>query len=159
MNNFELIHASIMENFEGVERDQRIAALEKSFEVQAFAFASIISMSIMQESGINMGSDITMTDEERANAGRAWDGMVDIKRDIADMFRASLTFFRTHGTFAGFATTAAANPSNMLSFNDLDLLSNVPRNEAGGFLSNVADLSLSDSGRELLNGIVRRDFL
>ena len=159
LSNFEGLHANIMENFQGIERDQRIAALELAFESQAIVFAFTISSSIIQESGIELNVDENATQEEITQSGIAWNRMSEIKEDVLSMLRESLNFFRANGTFAGFETTAAANRPGMMSFQDLDLLSNLPRNENGGFASDVSALPLSNSGRELLSGVAQRNFI
>ena len=67
---------------------------------------------------------------------------------LGEMFRAALTYFRTHGTFIGFFETPEANQEDKLSFRDFQTISTLGFNvtssdlQSAKGLSNVAQTSL-----------------
>jgi hypothetical protein len=146
---FEQLHAEIMENYEGEERDRRLAFLNEAFEQIGLYHARTQALRIMNTSGIS-GAQFGSEGSERVK--RWLDTSDSIINHINDMFRAALNFFRTNGNFVGFEDTEAANRQGQLSFLDIALITS-------DRLHTATDADLSESGRDFLHSIMNRDFL
>ena len=167
MEAFERLHAEIINNYKGEERDRRIALLESTFETLAGNTARHLTFRIQTTMSSNDRNVITSRDEhENFNKLRA--AMRRLENDITNMFSASLDFFRANGSFSGFMDTAAANRPGTLSLRDVDnLFSQLfdksdeldERDKESVSAGNLDTSELSDYGRDFLLWIRQGGYL
>jgi len=151
MELFERIRGDLKENFEGVELEARLRALEMGFRQTGELIAQLTANRMLRASPnfVFETDDIVLCPRQRDTNSRIENEARNLMAHINNMFRAALDFFNATGSFAGFFDTAEANVPGMPSMRDVDTLSsqnwvNTASTEA------INTSGLSDSGRAYL---------
>ena len=126
---FETIHQELHRLFDGDELQKRLQSLKEGFETAGYWFQHTVADRIVRASEhYTLGDELTPQQREANERIRV--SANDITAHLGDMFRSALEFFLATGSFAGFFDTTEANPSDLLSFRDVEALSAAHRGGA-----------------------------